>query len=128
MLRMLNTVVLAAMLAFTPACSLVQTKPLPVSEALPEPAKIVQKTINETYVTLIAAVNTTFDYVAQGWMTKAEGRAYYEKLVSWKKDLALAQDYLDMGLTANAMSQAEIANKAVAILHAEIMKRKGVAK
>lgn len=110
--------------AMLPSCALVEPKALPVSEALPEPAKKAQLVINESYVTLIAASNTTFTYVQEGWMSKEEGRGYYNKLQDMKVHLVEAQTLLDGGLILNAETQAELIHRAVAAVHAEILKRK----
>jgi hypothetical protein len=97
---------------------------LPVSEKLSKSEQIVQSAINEANILLASVADVTVEYVADGYMTKVEGRAYYDTLRDWEKKIIAAQKLMDAGFALDAKTEADLINAGLTALHKEILKRK----
>lgn len=93
---------------------------LPVSQSLSPAAQNVQKAINEANITLAAAFNVVAQNVADGILTKPEGKAYVAKLKEFAAKVDTAQALLNGGDILNAQKQSEILSRAIVALHKEI--------
>jgi len=121
---MKNFLIVAALLAVLPACSLFQPAQIPVKQSLPVAAQETQKIINEANVLLTAAANVIAQNIQSGVLAKEDALPQIKRLAELAKQVDSVQLLLDSGNILTAKNQAELLSLAILTLHKQIVSRK----